>query len=330
MVLKPGRLLITGCNGFIGQALAQRCLAVGKPIIGSVRSESKSAGLPKGVSPVIIRDIGPRTNWSEALDGVSEIVHLAARVHALDRPNRDSQADFFRTNTDGTARLARAAAQVGVRRMVFISTVKVHGEGQEKPYSEKDREAPQGPYAVSKQAAEMALKQISDRSRLETVVLRPPLVYGPGVGANFLRLIQLVERRIPLPFKMVSNRRSMIFVGNLVDAIIACLNEPEAAGRTYLAADAESLSTPQLIARIASQLGVNACLFACPPHLLRLAGTLIRKKEEIDRLLGSLVVDMSSIQSDLEWHPIFTFNEGLSATIAWYRKAAGCVHAPRE
>lgn len=320
MVVSRRRLLITGCNGFIGRALSRRCLAEGMAVKGTVRSASKSGRLPDGVEPIIVPDIGPDTDWSVALGGVDEVVHLAARVHVRQRPASNGPDDYYRINTAGTTCLARAAATAGVRRMVFLSTVKVHGEGREDPYSETDREAPQGPYAVSKHAAENALKEVSKRSPLEAVVLRPPLVYGPGVGANFFRLIQLLDRRLPLPLASVSNRRSMIFVDNLVDAIMACLGEPKAAGRTYLAADEECLSTPELIVRLAGLLGVPARLFAVPPSLLRLAGILAGKREETDRLLGTLVADTSRIQQELAWWPRYSLGEGLKATIAWYRE----------
>jgi nucleoside-diphosphate-sugar epimerase len=320
VVVNRRRLLITGCNGFIGRALSRRCLAEGMTVKGTVRSASKSSRLPDGVEPVIVSDIGPDTDWSVALGGVDEVVHLAARVHVRQRPASNGPDDYFRINTAGTACLARDAATAGVRRMVFLSTVKVHGEGREKPYSETDREAPQGSYAVSKHSAENALKEVSKRTPLETVVLRPPLVYGPGVGANFFRLIRLLDRRLPLPLASVSNRRSMIFVDNLVDAILACLGEPKAAGRTYLAADEESLSTPELIVRLAGLLGVPARLFAAPPALLRLAGILAGKREETDRLLGTLVADTSRIQQELAWRPRYSISEGLKTTIAWYRE----------
>lgn len=316
-MVTPNRLLITGCSGFIGRALSRRCVAEGRDVRGTVRSALKSAVLPEGVEPIIVQDIVSDTDWTGALDGVSEVVHSAACVHIR---RRSTQDDYFRINTNGTACLARAAAASGVRRMVFLSTIKVHGEGREQAYSEADRAAPRGPYAVSKHAAELALKEISDRSRLETVVLRPPLVYGPGVGANFLRLIRLIDRQIPLPLAGVSNRRSLIFLDNLVDAILACLREPKAAGRTYLVADEEGLSTPQLIDHIAHALGRPARFFALPPALLRLAGTLAGKKEETDRLLGTLVADTSKIRKELAWRPRYSLSDGLKATIAWYRE----------
>jgi nucleoside-diphosphate-sugar epimerase len=320
VVVSRHRLLITGCNGFIGRALSQRCLAEGMAVRGTIRSAPTSTRLPHGVESIIVPDIGPDTDWSGALSGVSEVVHLAARVHTRQGSTPKGQYDHFRVNTAGTACLARAAAETGVRRLVYLSTIKVHGEGLEEPYSEADYEAPQGPYAVSKQAAENVLKEVSGRCPLETVVLRPPLVCGPGVGANFLRLIRLLDRRPPLPFASVSNRRSMIFVDNLVDAILTCLREPKAAGRTYLVADEERLSTPQLIARLADLLGAPARLFAFPPSLLRLAGTLVGKKEETDRLLGTLVADTSRIRQEIAWRPRYSLDEGLQATIAWYRE----------
>lgn len=321
MVVNAGRVLITGGSGFIGAALSRRLVAEGRAVRAAVRSAAKCARLPQGVSAVIVPEVGPQTDWSEALDGVADVVHLAARVHAPHDSGRGSQEGYFRINIGGTARLARAAADAGIRRLVLLSTIKVHGEGGLNPYAETDREAPRGPYAVSKLEAENALREIARRSRLEAVVLRPPLVYGPGVGANFLRLIQCVERRIPLPLARVDNRRSLIFIENLVDAILACLDVEKAAGRTYLVGDAESPSTPQLITRIAGFLGVAPRLFSFPSSLLRPAAALIGQAQEADRLLGSLAADTTRIQRELNWRPTHSLSEGLDATIAWYRGA---------
>jgi nucleoside-diphosphate-sugar epimerase len=318
VVVSNGSLLITGCNGFIGQALARRCLVEKKAVKGSARSVTKSNSLPEGVTPVIIKDVGPHSDWFKALSGVTEVVHLAAKVHNLKKSGDNSEEDYFRTNIAGTAHLARAAADAGVRRMVFLSTIKVCGEGREEPYTEADGSAAQDTYSFSKLEAENVLREISCRSQLETVVLRPPLVYGPEVGANFLRLIQLVERRVPLPFASVSNRRSLIFIENLVDAILSCLRQPEAAGKTYLVADSESPSTPELITQIAEMLGVPAKLFFFPPAALRWAATLFGKQKESDRLLGSLVADTSKIRREIGWSPKFAQREGLRATVEWY------------
>lgn len=318
MVVSEGCTLITGCSGFIGKAFSKRCLSYGWVVRGTIRSGFNLTSLADKVQPVIVQDVGPQTDWSEALDGVTDVVHLAAKVHALNESGPNLREEFFRVNIAGTARLARAAADAGVRRMVFLSTIKVCGEGMEEPYTEADSTAAQDPYSFSKLEAENVLREISRRSELETVVLRPPLVYGPGVGANFLRLIRLVERRVPLPFASVSNRRSMIFVENLVDAILAGLREPEAAGKTYLVADDERPSTPQLIKQIAEFLGIEAKLLSFPPALLRSVGILFGKKQEFDRLLGSLVADTSKIRREIGWRPKFSQREGLRATIGWY------------
>jgi nucleoside-diphosphate-sugar epimerase len=318
-------LLITGCNGFIGRSLARRCLVEKKVVKGSTRSARKSNSLPEGVTPVIVQDVGPHTDWSEALSGMTEVVHLAAKVHNLKKTGDNLEEEYFRTNIAGTARLARVAADAGVRRMVFLSTIKVCGEGREEPYTEADGSAAQDPYSFSKAEAENVLREISSRSQFETVVLRPPLVYGPEVGANFLRLIQLVERRVPLPFASVSNRRSLIFVENLVDAILICLQEPKAADKTYLVADAESPSTPELITQIAEFLDVPVRLFNLPPSFMRKVAAIFGKKKEADRLLGSLSADTSKIHREIGWSPKFTQSEGLRSTIDWYlqNKEAG-------
>jgi nucleoside-diphosphate-sugar epimerase len=313
-------VLITGSSGFIGRTLAAACLEDGWQVRGCLRKTARSHALPDGVEPVVVPDVGPSTDWSEALAGVEAVVHLAARVHQAGEDAAGGRGDYFRVNTAGTARLARAAADAGVRRLLFMSTVKVHGEGRSTAYCESDPEDPSDPYAESKLEAEHAVAEIARRSGLKTVILRSPLVYGPGVHANFLRLIRLVERQVPLPFGRIGNRRSLIFIGNLASALLTCLRDDRAAGRTFLAADDETVSTPRLITAIAEALGVAPRLFACPVILLRVAGRVFGKSREIRRLTDSLWIDSSRIRKELEWRPPYRQPEGVSATIAWYRE----------
>jgi nucleoside-diphosphate-sugar epimerase len=319
-VVAPEKVLVTGCSGFIGRALAAGCLREGMTVRGSVRSEAGRRRLPQDVEPVYISDIGPETDWSAALRGVEAVVHLAACVHQLPEGRTCLDAEHYRVNALGTDRLAQAAAAAGVRRFVFLSSVKVHGEGRETPYTEDDRTAPQGPYAASKLAAEHALRRVAGESRMQVVVLRPPLVYGPGVGGNFNRLIRLVERRIPLPFASVHNRRSLVYVGDLVAAILAGLKHPAAAGRTFLVANDDAPATPTIIREIAQALTVRARLFPCPPRLLHVAGSLLGKRAEFRRLTETLWVVALRIRRELGWRPTTPLSEGLTAAVAAYRR----------
>jgi nucleoside-diphosphate-sugar epimerase len=332
--------------------------------------------LPSGVEGMMVGDIGLETDWAEALNGIEGIIHLAARVHVMRESTVDPLAAFRQVNVAGTQRLARQAAEVGVKRLVYISSAKVNGErtedgGQKSEvrgrgkteirgqgsgiktnsgiegfrnleiegqkgrksevggrgsvskefFSEKDVPAPQDPYAVSKWEAEQVLNSIAGKRGLEVVTLRPPLVYGPGVGANFLRLVKLVKLGVPLPFGCVKNRRSLIYIGNLVDAIVTCMTHPNAAGKTYLVSDGEDVSTPDLIRRISAASNRRALMLPVPVWMMRMAGRIIGRSDELDRLLGSLTVDISKIRSELNWYPPFTMEEGIRETVSWYKSA---------
>jgi nucleoside-diphosphate-sugar epimerase len=314
--------MITGCSGFVGRALAAKCLSSGWRVRGSLRSRAGKASIAGGVETVLISDIGPRTDWSAALQGVDVLVHLAALVHAGGHPPEA----YRRVNAGGTQRLALEAAAAGVKRLVFLSTVKVNGEGRETPFTEDDPEDPRDPYAASKLEAERELRRISDRTGVEMVILRPPMVYGPGVRANFLRLIRMVERRLPLPLASVENRRSLIFVGNLAEAIEVCLHHPGAAGKTYLVSDAEAVSTPRLIREIGAGLGLKPLLFPMPVAILRALAELLGKTDDLLRLVGSLMVDASKIRRELDWKPEVSVSEGLRLTVNGYR--AGIENRP--
>lgn len=311
------RILVTGATGFVGRVLCERLLESGHDVVAAVRCQSPS--LPKDALQVMVGEIGPETHWERALRGVDAVVHLAARVHVMADSARDPFAEFRRVNVAGSESLALAAAQAGVRRVVYVSSVKVHGEETfSNSYSESDSADPQDAYGQSKWEAEQALNRVAGNADLEVVILRPPLVYGPGVGANFQRLIKSVALGMPLPLGCVRNRRSLVYLGNLTSALEACLTHPAAAGKTYLVSDGEDVSTVELIRRIASAMGRTAYLLPVPVPMLRMLGSLLGRSQDIDRLLGSLVVDSSKIRRELGWSPPFNMSEGLRQTIDSY------------
>lgn len=307
-----GRVCVTGAQGFIGSALCCALVRQGWVMVPAVR---RARGLP---GEVAVGDIGPRTDWHATLAGCDAVVHLAARAHVMREARREPLAAFQEVNTAGTLHLARQAAEAGVRRFVYLSSVKVLGEGREAPYTLADAAAPAEPYALSKWEAEQGLLALGRNTGMEIVVLRPPLVYGPGVKANFLSLMRAVARGWPLPLGAVRNRRSLLYLGNLVSAIEACLIHPAAAGQTFLVSDGEDVSTPELIRRLGMALGRPARLWPVPPPLLRLVATLLGRGAQAGRLLGSLAVDGSALRAVLGWTPPHTLDEGLRATARWY------------
>jgi nucleoside-diphosphate-sugar epimerase len=313
-------VLVSGGNGFVAKALIPVLLGRGERVVATVRS------LPARAGEVHIGDIDTGTDWSAVLCDCAAVVHLAARVHVMHDQTAEPLEAFRRVNTAGTLNLARQAANAGVRRFVFISTVKVNGDGcpsldpcaVTRVYREGDSPAPLGAYAVSKWEAEQGLREIARRTGMDLVILRPPLVYGPGAGGNFLRLMRLVARGVPLPFAAVANRRSLLYVGNLVDAIAHCLAYPAAAGKTYLLSDGEDLSTPELVRRMALAMGRPARLLPLPVGVLRWVSGLLGKVDEAERLLGTLLIDSSAIRRDLDWRPPFSVHAGLAATAQWF------------
>ncbi len=311
-------VLITGATGFIGRALCVSMRNKGWRVRGIARSDGKRSALPTGVEPVCVEMIGPETDWSGNLHNLDAVVHLAASVHVLDHASNDSRQDYFTVNTSGTERLAQQAAMFGVSRFIYISTVKVHGMGEMRPYTERDIPAPKDPYSVSKWEAEKALRRVEAETGLPVVILRPPLVYGPEVRANFLRLMKWVVMGLPMPFGSIRNRRSMIYLGSLTDAIVSAIDCPASAGETFLISDGQDLSTPQLIRILAAQMGKKQFLLPCPPAFLRTLGRIAGKSKEIDRLTGSLFIDCSKIRRVLDWKPPFSVEEGLRETVRWY------------
>lgn len=314
-------VLVTGANGFVGRRLCGELARRGYAVRAVVRPGSEASAMAQEVS--IVPAIDAATDWSSALQGVDTVVHLAARVHVMRETAQDPLEAFRAVNVGGTEALGRAAGTHGVKRIVYVSSIKVNGEVTTRhPFSPNDLASPSDAYGVSKWEAERVLREIGESCSLEVTVVRPPLVYGHGVGGNFLRLLRLVRRGVPLPFGAIDNRRSMIFNGNLADALIACAFHPCAAGKTYLVRDGEDLSTPDLLARLAAAMGVSPRIWPVPSGILRFAGLLTGRAAEVDRLIGSLVVDDSDIRSDLGWRPPFSVEQGLSETVAGFKSAA--------
>jgi UDP-glucose 4-epimerase len=257
-----------------------------------------------------------KTTWRSALGNCDAVVHLAARVHVMQDTAADPLALYWATNTDATLNLARQAAQAGVRRFVFVSSIKVNGEGRDAAYRESDAPAPEDAYAISKWEAEQGLWRIARETGLEVVVLRPPLVYGPGVKANFRRLLDTVVRGWPLPLGAIENRRSLLYLGNFVDAIRVCVEHPAAAGQTFLIDDGQPVSTPELVRAVARAMGRPARLLPVPAGMLNFAGALLGKRAAVARLTGSLWLDSSLIRARLGWIPPYSMAAGLAATVA--------------
>lgn len=304
-------ILVTGANGFVGRAVCRTLIAAGLPVAAAAR---RRAILPTGLERRPIGDIGPETDWSIALAGsVEAIVHLAARAHVMTESVPDPLAEFRRINRDGTLALARQAARQGVRRFIFVSTIKVNGEATppDHPFRAEDDPAPQDPYAIAKAEAEAGLRAIAaETGMLAPTILRPPLVHGPGARGNLMALMRLLRRRLPLPLGAIDNRRSLIGVDNLADAIRFCLNEPKTANATFLARDPVDISTPDLLRRLGRALGTPPLLVPVPLSGLRLIGRISGRMGNIDRLCGSLVVDDSPLRA-LGWHPPLGLDDGL-------------------
>ncbi|MCB2016705.1 MAG: SDR family oxidoreductase [Hydrogenophaga sp.] len=301
---------VTGANGFVGRALCQHLQRVGHPVIPILRSARGDWPDARAVG-----DLGPHTDWTQALSGAEVVIHCAARAHVPLRGDADELEDCRQTNVEGTRSLAHAAAAHGIRRLVHVSSIKVLGEHSAfgAPLTEQSPPAPEDAYGVSKWEAEQALASVSEATGLETVIVRPPLVYGPGVKANFLRLMEAVRRGVPLPLASVNNLRSMVALDNLTDLLAICAVHPGAAGNTFLVSDDDDLSTPDLVRGMAAATGRSARLFPCPPSLLRLAGALTGRSDQIERLIGNLQVDIGHTQQVLQWIPRCTVQQGLQS-----------------
>lgn len=304
------KILLTGANGFVGRAFVDVSLRRGIKVKGAVRSNIE---LSSGVEECKIAAIDGETDWTQALVSVDVVIHLAARVHVMSDDAADPLAEFRRVNTAGTENLARQAASAGVKRFVYVSSIKVNGEATDggRKFSESDLPGPQDPYGISKWEAEQALHRVAKETGLEVVIVRPPLVYGAGVKGNFAQMLKVLAHGIPLPLASVHNRRSLVYLENLVDALILCATHPAAAGQTYLVSDGEDISTPDLLRKLGEAMDYPARLFFCPQSWLKLAGRLAGRADQIERLIGSLQIDSGKIRRELGWTPPFSIQEGL-------------------
>lgn len=305
-------MLVTGASGLVGGAVVE---ALARRQEHRVRAALRApAALPPGVESVRIGDLGREPDWHAALDAVDVVVHAAARVHAMHDSAVDPLAEFRKVNVAGTLCLARQAARAGVRRFIFISSVKVHGEGRSdgRPYAADDEPAPEDAYGLSKLEAERGLQQLATETGMELVIIRPPLVYGPGVRANFERMMSGLYRGLPLPLGAIHNRRSLVALDNLVDLILVCIEHLAAANQVFLVSDGEDLSTTDLLRRLGRALGKPARLLAVPAWLIVFGARLLGRGGMAQRLCGSLQVDIGKTRTLLGWTPPIGVDEALA------------------
>lgn len=317
-------ILATGATGFVGAAVVRQLAQArgAQAVVAAVRAPPAAGSppaWPPGVAVAAVGDMNSDTDWSAALQGVDTVIHCAARVHVMNDSASDPLTVYRRVNVDGTLALATQAAAAGVRRFVFVSSIKVNGEstlpGQ--PFTAQMPPAPVDPYGVSKLEAEQALFKLAADTGLQVVVVRPPLVYGPGVKANFQALVKVLRKGVPLPLGAVTgNRRSLVALDNLVDLLITCAQHPAAAGHVFLASDGEDMSTTELIRRLGQAMAKPARLVPVPGWVLNAAATLLGKRQAAQRLLGSLQVDSQPAQQVLGWTPPISVDEGLRRAVS--------------
>ena len=309
-------VLVTGATGFIGQHLCPQLAQQGYTVRAALRRPQEP--IPGVSEAIALGDIGAAPAWDAALRNVEYVVHAAARAHVV-RSSSSAARQVYEVNVRGTEALAQAAVRAGVRRFVYLSSIKVNGEATTvRPFRFDDAPQPQDDYARSKQRAEAALVAAARGTQMQVAMLRPPLVYGPGVRANFLRLMQWVDLAPWLPFGAIKNSRSLVSVWSLNDLLLQLLAHPRAAAGVWLVSDGEDLATPELLRRIARALGRRVRLAHVPPRLLRFGAALVGRGPEMDRLCGSLQVDARPTCEALHWRPPVPLAEALERTAAWY------------
>lgn len=307
------RILVSGASGFVGRAVCKEAKLRKLDVMAATRTDNQELG---DIETFVVGNIDASTAWTAALQGVDVIIHLAARAHVMKETSLDPLEEFRKVNVLGTENLARQAAECGVRRMVFVSSIGVNGMQSiaGTPFTEKDSPKPHNAYAQSKLEAEHILNKISEETGLEVVILRPPLVYGDAAKGNLAWLVRILQSGLPLPFGSIQNQRSLIFLGNLVDALLLCAQHPAAAGQLFLVRDGQDVSTPELIRAIASSLGISPRLFPFPSMILRAAATLAGRKAVLSKLSGTLQINDDKIRKVLAWTPPDTLQSGMSKT----------------
>lgn len=307
-------VVVTGASGFVGQAVAQALLAQGGSLV--CPSRRPLGWQAARLQNPLIAGLAPDTDWSACLSDAEIVIHCAARVHVMQESAPDPLALFRQVNVDGTLNLARQAAAAGVRQFVFLSSVKVNGEATPpgQPFTEASPPQPQDAYGISKLEAETALLALGLQTGMAITIIRPPLVYGPGVKANFLSMLHWLKKGVPLPLASIDNRRSFVYLGNLVSLLQCCLRHPQAANQVFLASDDQDLSTSALLRLCAAALEVKPRLLPCPPALLTLLARLVGKQAAAERLCQSLQVDIAKAKTVLDWRPPYTVQQGLHAT----------------
>ncbi len=318
-VQRDKQVHISGATGFVGQAVIQRIKKESTyRSVGATRGQEQCSA--DGHSLVNLGDLSPHSDWSSALEGIDVVLHTAARTHVTSNAAHEAQDLFHRMNTETTINLARQSADVGVKRFVFLSSIKVNGELSDigQPFSIEDTPNPQDAYGQSKLEAELGLFELGEKSGMEIVCIRPPLVYGPGVKANFLTMMHWLERGVILPLGLTNNKRSLVAIDNLVDLIITCLDHPAAANQAFLVSDDEDLSTSELLRRMGGALEKPVRLMPIPPVWLKWGAKLLGKGHIAQRLLGNLQVDISKTKDMLGWTPPVSVDDGLRKTAEWY------------
>lgn len=307
------KILVTGASGFVGQML---CKALHRQAYQVIAADRTMQPLAEDIERILVGSIDNHTDWSAALQGVDVVIHLAARVHVMKETIADPLTAFRKTNVDGTLHLASEAARAGVKRFIFMSSAKVNGESTEigKPFVEGRPANPQDAYGLSKFEAEQGLFKIAQETEMEVVVIRPPLVYGAGVKANFASLMRAVKCGLPLPLGAIHNKRSFVYVGNLVSLILRCVDHPAAANQVFLVSDDYDLSTTELLQACAAALGVKPRLISVPQRLIEISARLMGKRSVAERLCGNLQVECSKAHRLLDWTPPVSVRDGLKAT----------------